>query len=271
MLTFEIQRNLNFGKDLLVWFLDLGKEGVGEGFIDSDAEVRVELQHAVDQVYGFWRRAGVFLLEVNSINRYEALEVANGLLVGHERHVVIVWCTQHLEDDSELVILCYRETIRLDSRMSVRAQRETRLTREKGPSVHISWSTLLHHAQQLAKNAADGPHIDRRTVVFLEQDQLRRSVPARYDMTRELSLHILSELFSLLELRHQFLAHLFFTFGFFVLLLFKFVADRHASWRHVTRLDGGVLHTAHFNVFSSIIFLFLNLSLFKPLRDEHGL
>ena len=65
-------------------FLDLCEEGMRKGFIDGDAEVGVELQHAVDQIDGFRRRAWIFLLEVDSVNRNEALQVTDCLLVGHE-------------------------------------------------------------------------------------------------------------------------------------------------------------------------------------------
>lgn len=84
VLGLKIKRNLNFGEDLLMRFLDLGEEGMRKGFIDGDAEVGVELQHAVDQIDGFWRRTWIFLLEVDSVDRNEALQVTDCLLVGHE-------------------------------------------------------------------------------------------------------------------------------------------------------------------------------------------
>lgn len=50
MLGLKIKRNLNFGEYLLMRFLHFGEERMRECFIYGDAEVGVELQHAVDQI-----------------------------------------------------------------------------------------------------------------------------------------------------------------------------------------------------------------------------
>lgn len=154
--------------------------------------------------------------------------------------------------------------------MAIWAKREARFAGEKGASVHVSRGTLLHHAKQLTENAANRPHIDCRAVIFLEKDQLRSAVPSRDDMAGKLSLHVFSEFLCLLELCHELLAHLLLNLRFFI-LLFQLISDSHATRRNITRFDGGVLHAAHLDVLSAVVFLFFNLSLFKSLSDQHGL
>ena len=65
-------------------FLDLSEEWMSQGFFDCDAEVGIKLQHPIDQISGFWRRARIFLLEIDSVDWYETLQIANRLLVSNE-------------------------------------------------------------------------------------------------------------------------------------------------------------------------------------------
>jgi len=82
--SFEVKRNFDFRKHFFVGFLDLGKEGMCERFVNRNAEVGVELQHTVNQINRLWRRTRILLGKVNPFDRHEALKVADGLLVSHE-------------------------------------------------------------------------------------------------------------------------------------------------------------------------------------------
>lgn len=266
----EIERDLDLGGYFLVSFLDFCEEWVRQGFIDSDAEVWVELKHPVDQVDSLRRRAWIFFLEVNAIDWHKTFKVTVCLLVGDEGHVVVGWSSKHLENNSELVIFGDWETVSLDSSVSIWAKREARLSWEQRSAVHVRWSTLLHHAKKFAENATDGPHIDGWTVVFLEQNQLRSAIPPGHDVASQLALHVFTHLLCLFELSHQFLTLLLFNLCRLVLIL-KLVGDRHAAWGHITRFNCCVLNASHLDILSSVVFLFLLRGFFKSLSNKHCL
>ena len=87
--------------------------------------------------------------------------------------------------------------------MTVRTEGEAGLAGEEGLPVEVSSSTLLHHTKHLSEDATDGPHIDGLSVVLLEENELRCSVPARHDVTSQLTLHVLTQVLSGLELLHD--------------------------------------------------------------------
>lgn len=64
--------------------LDFREEGVGQGFFNGDAEIRVDLKHPIDQVNALWRCTWVLLSEVDSFDGNKALKVADCLLVSDE-------------------------------------------------------------------------------------------------------------------------------------------------------------------------------------------
>ena len=70
--------------------------------------------------------------------------------------------------------------------LSPRAQREAGLPGEQRLRLHAR----LERLQQLGEDAAGGPHVDRRVVGFLHQDELGGAVPARDDVLRELALRV---------------------------------------------------------------------------------
>ena len=179
------------------------EEWVVQGLVHTNAEVGVELQHAVEQVYAFLARAWILFSHVETLVWRKALQVTDGLGVRHIRHLVVVGSAQDVEDDGELIVLRHREAIGLYPGMSVRAQGEARLTREKWLAIKVGWRTLLHHAEQLGKDAADRPHIDGLAVVLLQENELGGTVPTRHNVTRQLTFHVLAELFSGFELLHD--------------------------------------------------------------------
>ena len=103
----------------------------------------------------------------------------------------------HLEDLDQLVCLraeLLAEALVLPLLVPLGAQREAgaacpsrRLHAPTGKQ-RLHARVGLQRLQQLAQDAAHRPHVDLRVVVLLQQDQLRRAVPARHHVLRELPL-----------------------------------------------------------------------------------
>lgn len=72
-----------------------------------------------------------------------------------------------------------------------RRQRVAGLTREQRAPIREGLSIRLHHIEQLSENAPHRPHIDGTIVVPLQQNKLRRPIPPRGDMPRQLNLGLL--------------------------------------------------------------------------------
>ena len=127
--------------------LNAGKEGVSQRFVHTNSEVGVELEHAVQKVTRVRCSPLILALEVNSFDGVERLQVADSFCVSHKAHVFVGRSTQNVENDGQLVIFGHRETVCLNASMTVRTQREARLSGEKRLSVQICCRILFHHAE----------------------------------------------------------------------------------------------------------------------------
>ena len=95
----------------------------------------------------------------------------------------------YLKNLYQLVRLCTEllaKTFILVLLVPLRRQREAAAPGEQRLRLHSG----LQRLQQFGENAAGGPHVDRRVVRFLHQDQLGRAVPARDHVLRELALGV---------------------------------------------------------------------------------
>ena len=90
--------------------------------------------------------------------------------------------------------------------MSVGTEREAGLAGEERLPIHVRRSALLHHTQHLGKYASHRPHVDSLSVVLLQKNELRRTVPSGNDVAGQLSFHVFSHVFGGLELVHELLA-----------------------------------------------------------------
>ena len=180
--------------------LNAGEEGVSEGFVNTNTEVGVELEHAIQKITRILSSPLILVLEVDSLDGVERLEVADSFGVSHESHVFLGRSTQHVKNDCQLVILSHGETVGLNAGMAVRTQREARLSGEKRLSVQICCRILFHHTEQFSKDTSYRPHVNGWSVVFLEEDEFGCAVPSRDHMPRQLPLHILPQLLRLLQL-----------------------------------------------------------------------
>lgn len=100
------------------------KEGMAEGLIDTDAEVWVDLQHAVQKVNALSTGSRVLSSHVDALDWLKAFQVGDSLSVGHEGDVVVVRGAEHIKNDCELVIAGHREPVSLDASVTIRAKRE---------------------------------------------------------------------------------------------------------------------------------------------------
>ena len=203
LLDLEAENNLRIGLSLLVRFTHPVKEWMIESLIDADTEVWVHLQHAVEQVDTLSVGAWILGSHVHTLDRLKAFQVGYSFGISDEGDVLVVGSPQNVENDCELVIAGDREPVVLDTSVAIRTQREAGPAWEERLTIQVGRCALLHHAEQLSKDAAYRPHVDGLTVVFLEKNELRSSVPARHDVTCELSLHILAKLLRGLELLHK--------------------------------------------------------------------
>ena len=143
---------------------------MGESLVHTDSEVWVELKHSVQKINAFGASSWVLVLHVHSIIGGETLQVSNSLGICDVADIFIVWCSKNIKDHCKLVITSDRETIGLDTGMSIWGKWEARLTREEWLTVHVSRCTLLHHTEKLSEDAAYRPHVNSLTVVFLQED-----------------------------------------------------------------------------------------------------
>ena len=127
--------------------LNASKEGVSQRFVNTDSEVGVELEHAIQKITSVRRSPRILVLEVNSFDGVERLEVADSFCVCHKAHVFFERGTQNVENDCQLVILSNGETVCLNAGMTVGTQREARFSGEKRLSVQICCRILFHHAE----------------------------------------------------------------------------------------------------------------------------
>lgn len=90
----------------------------------------------------------------------------------------------------------------------VRRKRETTVTREDRGPIEEGLAVLLDHTLQLCRDAPDGPDVDGPTVLLLQQNHFRSSVPPSHHVSSQLSLqfafHAIRPLFLLFRvvLRH---------------------------------------------------------------------
>lgn len=201
-LGLEIERHLDAGLLLLVRLANSGEEWMLKGFIHTDAEVWVKLEHPVEEVGSLRRGSRVLGGHVHALVWRETLQVADGFSIGDVGDVVIIRCAKDVEDDSELVITSHRETVGLDPSVAIGAQREARFAWEQRLTVKVSWRALLHHTEQLGEDATYRPHVDGLTIVLLEEDKLWGTIPTCHNMTGQLPLHVLTQIFGRLELAH---------------------------------------------------------------------
>ena len=202
-LRLEVEHNLQVRLALLMRLPDASEEGMGERLVHRDAEVWVELQHAVQKITAVATRTRILLSHVKAGNVCETPEVAESLGVGDVGNVVVAGCSKHIEDHGELVVTSHGESVGLDAGVAIGTQREARLAREEGLSVQVSSRTLFHHAEHFGEDAADGPHVDSLSVVLLEEDELWRAVPTSDHVASQLALHVLAHVLRRLQLVHQ--------------------------------------------------------------------
>jgi len=119
----------------------------------------------------------------------ETPEVLLGLRFVQALDLLFRWGANHCKDLVEHVRLALRVELRVPLVLVVRRQREARGPREQRPSVHQV--RPLQHPQQLGIDATHRPYIDGVGVVFLQQDQLRGTVPPRDDVPRQVFLQAL--------------------------------------------------------------------------------
>lgn len=124
--------------------------------------------------------------------------------------------------------------------MTVRTEGEAGLAGEEGLPVEVSGRTLLHHAEHLGEDAADGPHINSLSVVLLEEDELWCSVPASHNVAGQLTLHVLAQVLSGLKLLHDLGAAV--TNGSSLLLLFGWCCTAGGGYRLSRGACGLVVH-----------------------------
>ena len=75
-LRLEIEHNLHVGLTFLVRLAHTVEERMREGFIDADAEVRVELEHTIQQIATITGGTWVFLGQVHARDICETPQVA---------------------------------------------------------------------------------------------------------------------------------------------------------------------------------------------------
>jgi len=100
--------------------------------------------------------------------------------------------------------------VTLFCRVFRRREGEAGLSWEQWLALCDTWRVLFHHAHELGKDTPDRPDINTRAIVFLEQDDLRSSIPSGLHMSCQLSLHISASILSFDQLRSHLLL-LFYT------------------------------------------------------------
>ena len=99
-LALEVEGDLHVRLSLLVRFPHTLEEWMLQSLVDANAEVGVELKHAVEEVDALGVRARVSLLHVHSFDRGEALEIADGFGIGNVANVFVFRRTKHIKDNS---------------------------------------------------------------------------------------------------------------------------------------------------------------------------
>lgn len=80
------------------------------------------------------------------------------------------------------------ESALLHGIISIRREREAAASWEKRRSVEECRRVLLDHVHEFREDAPDTPDVDSCSVVFLEKNQLRSTVPTSHDVSRQLAL-----------------------------------------------------------------------------------
>jgi len=81
------------------WFSYFLEEGVCEGLINGDPEVRIEYKDAAQQIDGVLTSTRVQLAEVSLCVLGESLQVLLGLCVSHKTFVVLSRGTNNLKNN----------------------------------------------------------------------------------------------------------------------------------------------------------------------------
>mmetsp|Transcript_10393 Transcript_10393/g.22783 ORF Transcript_10393/g.22783 Transcript_10393/m.22783 type:complete len:275 (-) Transcript_10393:577-1401(-) len=192
-LQLEIQEDL---PTIVGWHLgvQLSEVRVRQKLRYRAAVPRIDDKHFLQNVNTVRAGTGEALVEVLGCTLGEALHVHLSLLLLQRFNEAGIWVPEHPDDRSKLVSVALGMKLIVTLVIPCRGKREARRSREKRPAIAGIGNIALHHAQQLSKDASYPPDINLLIILLLQQNQLRRTVPARHDVLSQCTRHVVRRL-----------------------------------------------------------------------------